>query len=199
MNTLQQAIEHRRSFYFIDNQSTVSDKEIRELVEFAVRYTPSAFNSQSSRAVVLLHQHHEKFWQIVKNTLRGIVPPESFANTEKKINSSFSCGYGTILFFEDTSVVENLQKSFPLYADNFPIWSEQTSGILQFTIWTLLEDAGLGASLQHYNPLIDSEVRSMWHLPESWQLRAQMPFGTPKAQPDAKEFLPVEERVKMFE
>ena len=47
----------------------------------------------------------------------------------------------------------------------------------------MLEDAGMGASLQHYNPLIDDEVRKAWNLPGDWKLVAQMPFGVPVAQP----------------
>lgn len=49
----------------------------------------------------------------------------------------------------------------------------------QLAIWTMLDDMGLGASLQHYNPLIDDEVRRTWQLPAEWMLIAQMPFGTP--------------------
>ena len=35
----------------------------------------------------------------------------------------------------------------------------------QFVIWNMLEDAGMGGSLQHYNPLVDDEVRASWNLP----------------------------------
>ena len=62
----------------------------------------------------------------------------------------------------------------------------------------MLEDAGLGASLQHYNPLIDDEVRRTWNLPESWMLIAEMPFGTPTAEPGEKEFGELSERIKIF-
>ena len=95
----------------------------------------------------------------------------------------------TILFFEDRSIVEGLQKQFPTYHENFPTWSQHTSAMHQLAIWTMLEDKGLGASLQHYNPLIDEDVRSTWHLPETWQLIAQMPFGTPVAEPGGKELM----------
>ena len=76
-------------------------------------------------------------------------PEENFASTEEKINS-FKAGYGTVLYFEDFSVVESLQKQFELYKDNFPVWAQQTSGMLQFAIWTALSIEGLGATLQHY-------------------------------------------------
>ena len=78
--------------------------------------------------------------------------------------NAFKSGYGTVLYFEDNQVVEELQENFALYKDNFPIWSQQSSGMLQFAIWTALEIEGFGATLQHYNPLIDEEVRKEWEV-----------------------------------
>ena len=57
---------------------------------------------------------------------------------------------------------------------------------------------GLGASLQHYNPLIDDEVRRTWNLPGDWMLIAQMPFGTPTGEPGEKEFEDLSKRIKIF-
>ncbi len=99
---------------------------------------------------------------------------------------------------EDSEIVETLQKKYPLYQDNFPLWSMQSGGMLQFIVWTALENMGLGASLQHYNPLIDAETAKMFNLPVSWKLMAEMPFGAIAAQPDEKAFLPLEDRVKVF-
>ena len=62
----------------------------------------------------------------------------------------------------------------------------------------MLEDVGFGASLQHYNPLIDETVLKEWQLPETWELIAQMPFRVPLQEPGAKEFNPIEERVRIF-
>ena len=70
--------------------------------------------------------------------------------------------------------------------------------MLQFVVWTALEQTGLGASLQHYSPLIDEDVRNEWGLPENWKLIAQMPFGKPVAQPGEKQFSPLEARLKVF-
>lgn len=191
------SIQERRSIYAITKESPVSDDRIQEIIEFAVKYTPSAFNSQSARVVVLLGENQNKLWDITKETLRNIVPAESFSSTEDKINS-FRNGYGTVLFFEDQSVIEGLQKQFALYKDNFPVWSQQSSGMLQLVIWTSLENEGLGASLQHYNPLIDDEVKKEWNIPENWKLIGQMPFGKPSAQPGEKQFQPLEDRVKVI-
>lgn len=197
MKSFKQMIEDRRSYYAINKTSPISDQEIKEIIEHAVKYVPSAFNSQSARVVLLLGENHDKLWEITRETLRKIVPADAFESTEKKMDA-FKNGYGTVLFFEDQSVIKGLQEQFALYKDNFPVWSLQSSGMLQYTIWITLEAAGLGTSLQHYNPLIDDEVKKAWNLPDEWKLLAQMPFGTPVMEPGEKDFLPVEDRFKVF-
>ena len=142
--TFREALRHRRSYYALAPESPIDDARIEEIVRFAIKHVPSAFNSQSTRAVLLLHEHHDELWKIVKRTLRAIVPEGAFARTEEKIEHSFAAGYGTVLFFEDTDVVRGLQQQFPAYAGNFPVWSEQTSAMHQLAVWTMLEDAGLG-------------------------------------------------------
>ena len=191
------AVADRRTFYGISKESVVSDDRIKEIIEHAVKHTPSSFNSQSARVVLLLGNHHDKLWDIAKEALRKIVPADQFSSTEDKINS-FKSGYGTVLFFEDSSVIESLQQQFALYKDNFPIWSQQSSGMHQFVIWTALEIEGFGASLQHYNELIENDIKKEWSIPENWKLIGQMPFGKPTANPDEKQFLPLEQRIKVF-
>lgn len=194
---LYTAMKERRSIYGISKEKVVPEDKIREVIEAAVKYTPSAFNSQSSRVVLLFDGNHDKLWDITKETLRKVVPEGKFDSTEKKINS-FGSGYGTVLFFDDNSVVESLQERFPLYKDTFPVWAQHANGMLQYAIWTSLEAEGLGASLQHYNPLIDDEVKRQWNIPQSWELIAQMPFGKPTEAPGEKEFLPLDERFKVY-
>jgi len=196
-NKFLDAIAKRRTFYGIGKNIALTQDHIQEIVEQSVVNTPTAFNSQSGRAAVLFAEQHKKLWSIALDSLRKIVPADAFAKTEEKVNS-FAAGAGTILFFEDMSIVEALQKKFALYKDNFPVWSLQSNGMLQLIIWTALEQEGLGASLQHYNPLIDDEVKAQWKLPGSWKLLGQMPFGAPTAQPDKKEFAPLQDRVKIF-
>ncbi|MGX1572693.1 nitroreductase family protein, partial [Paenibacillus terrae] len=192
------ALKERRSYYGISKEQVISDQRIQEIVEEAVKYTPTSFNSQTSRAVVLLGEHHDKLWNITENILREVVGnEEQFKSTAEKMNG-FRSGYGTVLFFEDNNVVAGLQQQFEAYADNFPIWSNQSNGMLQLVVWTALEQEGLGASLQHYNPLIDEKVKNEWSIPEHWKLIAELPFGKPTFEPGEKEFQPVEERVKTF-
>jgi len=196
--TLKEALKHRRSYYALSAQSLISDEEIENIIRFTVENMPSAFNSQSARLVLLLGKEHRQLWKIVKETLKQIVSEPAFEATEAKINKSFDAGYGTVLFFEDQAVIEAMQNAFPLYKDKFPEWSEHSSAIHQFAVWTLLEDAGFGASLQHYNPLINSAVQAHWHLPPHWRLIAQMPFGVPIQSPGPKEMKPLEDRVRVF-
>jgi predicted oxidoreductase (fatty acid repression mutant protein) len=191
------AVVSRRTLYGIGNQKIVSEDKIIEIVKTAVTHSPSSFNSQSSRAVVLFGANHERLWDLTKETLAKIVPPENFAQTASKIDS-FHAGYGTVLYFEDQNIVEGLQKQFALYKDKFPIWSEQAAGILEFVVWTALEQEGLGVSLQHYDPIIDEQVKKEWNIPLNWKLNAQMPFGNPVAPPMEKSFAPIDERVKFY-
>ena len=196
--TFAEALEHRRTYYSISSDSPVQDEEVVHIIRTAVKYVPSAFNSQTTRVVLLLDEEHRKLWDIVKETLKNRISSEAFAKTEEKIDGCFACGHGTILYFEETAIVKDMQKAFPSYSENFPTWSEHTSAMHQLAIWTMLEDVGLGASLQHYNPLIDEAVRRTWDLPGSWKLIAEMPFGTPVAEPGEKEFEDLSERVKIF-
>ena len=194
---LLQAMKERRSHYGIGKELPVSKDQVEEVVKEAVTYVPSSFNSQSARAVVLFGGEHDKLWDITMESLRKIVPADSFAQTEEKI-LSFKAGAGTVLYFEAVSVVEGLQQQFPLYKDNFPVWAQQSNGMLQFAVWTLLDELNVGASLQHYNPLIDEEVAKTWNISKDWKLVAQMPFGNKTATVSEKAFAPIDERVKIF-
>ena len=196
--TFEEAIANRRSYYSINDDSPVTDDEIVRIIHEAVKYVLSAYNSQSTRIILLLGKEHQKLWEIVKKILKMMLPIEVYAKSEKKINASFSSGHGTVLFFEDFSVVSKFMETFPLYSNNFKVWSQHTSAMHQFTIWTMLEDLGFGASLQHYNPLIDEEVKRTWHIPKEWELIAQMPFGMPLSPPEDKIIKPLEERVKVY-
>ena len=198
LKTLQQLAEKRRSIYALSNQLPVSNDEIVKLVEHAVLHTPSAFNSQSTRIVVLFGEDHKKLWDITEETLKVIVgDDEKFQGTKDKI-AGFRAGAGTVLFFEDKGVVRNMQEAAPLYADKFPIWAHQTSAMHQYVIWTALASLDIGANLQHYNPVIDQRVADAWNIADDWELNAQMVFGSIEQPAGEKAFQPVKERMKVF-
>ncbi|WP_296194919.1 MULTISPECIES: nitroreductase family protein [unclassified Psychrobacter] len=198
LKTLEKLAEKRRSVYALSDQLPVSNDEIVELVEHAVLHTPSSFNSQSTRIAVLFGDDHNKLWQLTEDTLRDIVDnEEQFAATKQKMDG-FKAGAGTILFFEDHSVVRDMQAAAPLYADKFPIWADQTNAMHQYIIWTALASIDVGANLQHYNPIIDKKVSEQWNIDEHWELNAQMVFGAIEQPAGDKAFKPVEDRMKVF-
>lgn len=187
-NAALDVIANRRTRYAIGRNLTLSQDSIETVIREAIRLAPSSFNSQSSRAVILFGDASLRFWQIVTDTLRTIVPADAFDSTQAKMDG-FAAGVGTVLFYEDQDTVRALQEKFPLYAQNFPDFSEQSGGMAQFAVWTALSAAGIGASLQHYAPLIDEAVAEAFDVPASWKLRAQMPFGSIEAKDEPKTFI----------
>jgi uncharacterized protein len=107
-------------------------------------------------------------------------------------------GAGTILYFEDQSVVKGLQEQFPLYAHNFPVWAEHTSAMHQYAIWNALAALNIGANLQHYTGVIDEKVAETWNIDSNWKLIAQMVFGGIAAPAGEKTFEPIEKRLKVY-
>ena len=189
--------EQRRSIYNLGKDVKVSKQEVINLVENAVKYCPTAFNSQSARVAILFDEEYQKFWDMVENKLKSISDSKDFSKIKNKTDG-FRQGVGTILFFEDDDVIKDLQNKYPLYKDNFEVWANQANGMLQYMVWTALSENNIGASLQHYNPLIDGEVLQTWNLPNNWSLIAQMPFGSIVKPADEKTFEPIEKRIKVL-
>ena len=192
-----ETIKTRRSCYNLGPLSAEKQKLVPQILEHCILNAPTPFNSQSARIILLENKNHKKLWNIVLNTLQKKVPPENFAPVKEKI-ATFAAASGTILYFEDTIVTENLQKQYPAYAVNFPIWAAQSNGMLQFSVWCSLAGVNIGASLQHYNPIIDAEVRTTFKIPATWRLIAQMPFGEILSAPRDKTFEPLEKRLKIL-
>ena len=190
-------IKQRRTIYAVGKNVALTPEQIESVIKEAVNHSPSAFNSQTSRIVTLFGESHLQLWNIVRETLRKIVPEAAFEGTNAKINS-FAAGYGTVLFYEDQDVVKSLQEQFALYADNFPVWSEHSSAIAQFSVWTALSEQNIGASLQHYNPIVDAEIAEIFDIPANWKLRAQLVFGSIEAPAGEKTFMAEADRFKTF-
>lgn len=197
-STFNKLTAQRRSIYALGDQLTNSPEEIYDLIITAIKNSPTAFNSQTVRAVVLFGKSSDKVWDIVEVALKEVVKdPQAFAKTQQKI-ASFRAGFGTVLFLTETDTVHELEKQFPAYADNFTDWAEQGIGGAQQAVWTALAEQQIGASLQHYNPLIDDAIHQAFNLPDSWQLRAEMPFGSIEAPAGNKDFRDDSEKFKLI-
>jgi len=93
IKNFESAVINRRKIYAISKDVKVTDARIQEIIEFGVKHAPSVFNSQSSRAVLLLGKHHDKFWSITTEILRKIVPADKFAPAEAKMKGFASEQY----------------------------------------------------------------------------------------------------------
>ena len=197
-STFNKLTAQRRSIYALGDQLTNSPEEIYDLIITAIKNSPTAFNSQTVRAVVLFGKSSDKVWDIVEVALKEVVKdPQAFAKTQQKI-ASFRAGFGTVLFLTETDTVHELEKQFPAYADNFADWAEQGIGGAQQAVWAALAEQNIGASLQHYNPLIDDAIHEAFDLPKKWKLRAQMPFGSIEAPAGEKDYLDENEVFKLI-
>ena len=193
MSKTLELLTKRRSQYALGKDLPIAAAEVEALIKDAIRISPSSFNSQSSRAVILFGAESDKVWDEITEVLRAIVPAEHFAPTEAKMQA-FKAGAGTVLFYEDTATIEGLQKNFPLYADAFPGFSGNSAGMAQLAVWTALAEVGIGASLQHYSPVADEALARAFDVPASWKLIAQMPFGSIQAPAAEKSFIEDEGR-----
>lgn len=61
-NQFLDLIHKRRTIYALGKNVEQSPDDLTDLIQQTIRQSPSSFNSQSSRAVMLFNAEHEKFW-----------------------------------------------------------------------------------------------------------------------------------------
>ena len=194
----QDIIERRRSIYALNDQLPITEDEVVTTIEDAIVISPSAFNMQSVRAIILLGAQHKALWEgIVTDTLKAVVAKEKFEPTAEKL-AGFAAGAGTVLYFEDDDVVQHMKEQFPTYAAAFDAYSGHGQGIAQVNVWNALAEKGVGANLQHYNPLIDDAVKARWDVPANHRLVAQLVFGGIAAPAGAQERQSTSERIRVI-
>lgn len=198
MSEYLNAMKQRRSIYALGKNVKQTPAELVKLIEEAIKLSPTAFNSQSVRAIITFGADSDKVWDITAAELRKLVKDDAaFAKTKEKLDS-FKASFGTVLLFTDMDVIHGLEEQFPLYKDNFYDWSEQGMGGAQQAVWTALAEAGLGANLQHYNPVIDDQIKATFNVPANWRLRGQLNFGSVEQPAGDKDFMADDQRFKVF-
>lgn len=90
-------VKSRRTYYPLSKDVSVSKERVEEIVKQAVLHTPSSFNSQSNRAVVLFGAEHDKLWDIVSEVLKPIVPEGQWESTSGRM-AMFKAAAGTVCF-----------------------------------------------------------------------------------------------------
>ncbi|EXJ94986.1 hypothetical protein A1O1_00104 [Capronia coronata CBS 617.96] len=190
-------VEVRRSNYTLSASSPIPDSKIVEIVQTAVKYAPSTYNVQSARAVVLFRAEHQQFWDISAKHFSPLPIAEGAKAYMTARIAAFRASYGTVLFFEDQAALDALGAKNAMVQPLLAEFSDHSSGMNQFIVWTAFNAEGLGCNLQHFNflPAITADAISAFGLPETWKLKAQLVFGAPTAPPLEKKLEPIETRV----
>lgn len=205
----------RRSIYHLKNKISVSDDKLITMIEDSIRLAPTPFNNQSVRAVILLGKYHARFWELLNHAARNIFSIQNYKQNHQGKIISFSRGYGTILFFTDTSVVNSFAKDISMFKRrSFVNWSEQAQGSAQFLVWVALAEKNIGASIHHYDAALNNSIntrhlkindhvlqrniKKRFKLPDSWDLRTEMVFGGIGAPARNKSMIPNSKRFKVF-
>ncbi len=189
--SVTEALGKRRTYYALNKELPVPTDEVKKLLQDVTELVPDAFNMHSQRIYVALGDKQDELWDKIYDAFGGKVARDKI--------DGFKAAAGTVLYFYDEDVVKGMQDQFPSYAANFPVWANQANGMLQINIWTALRELGIGANIQHYNPVIDDTVKALFNVPDSWKLIAQMPFGGIVADPDPKPKEDITKRVQFFE
>ena len=110
MNNAIEFLKKRRSIYALGKNIELNNEEITELIEGAVKNSPTAFNSQTVRAVITFGESSDRVWDIVLDELRKVVKDDdAFLKTKEKI-ATFKAGFGTVLYFTETATVKKLER-----------------------------------------------------------------------------------------
>lgn len=165
-------VMQRRSIRTLKD-GAVSDETIRQIVE-AGRWSPTSYNSQPVRMVVLKERHKE-FWDFAEAQLRAKLEGAQLERAVSRL-PGYRAGIFSILFFEDTSVAANTPPGA-----NPEVWKSfavQAMGIAQANVWNAVAAAGLATSNQHINYQIgDNALRQFLGIPETWESYSVFPIG----------------------
>jgi uncharacterized protein len=103
------AFDHRRSCYKLGSGCSIPQDELKQLLADCLNVVPSAFNTQTTRLVLLVGNHHQRLWEIVGSALEAKIGAERYAaGTDARIKS-FAAAHGTIIFCDDPKAVEGLK------------------------------------------------------------------------------------------
>jgi hypothetical protein len=100
-DSLVELAKSRRTIYQLGKNSPVPDSKIEELVNAAILNVPSAFNTQSTRLLVLLHREHERLWDVIIDVFQnlvktGAIPEQVWQQQTLPKLEGFKAGVGTV-------------------------------------------------------------------------------------------------------
>ena len=86
----------RRSTIDLKKASSISHERIVEIVKHSLLHGPSPFHVQSGRAVALLYQEHEKFWDMAYEAAKKVTPEAIFNARFIPNLKAYRESYGTV-------------------------------------------------------------------------------------------------------
>lgn len=186
--SLLKAIANRRTIYQLKPElpGSLSIADIQATVQTIIKDTPSGFNSQPNRALILTGETHKKVWSSVTDSIDNEAGKKRPASVRDE-------AYGSVIFFTDDKTTEKLQADFPAWAAAFPQFADHSSGAVQILSWTALEQLGLGAHLQHYNGYVKAALPDK--IPAEWSVVGQLCFGKPDGSAGEKTYITNEVKV----
>lgn len=179
-----QTLQKRRTHYDLAGDASLSREAVETRLAEILQATPSAFNTQSARVVLLWAAESQAFWQQVNQALGERLDPRKYAG--------FQAAQGTLLYFLHRPTVAQLETTYPQYRDGFYTWAQHENAMLQNNVWMGLTAMGLAASLQHYGAVLGDTLHALYDLDPAWELVAQMPFGRPVGTLETLPKLPIE-------
>lgn len=190
VEVLKDLTTERRSVYNFKPElpSEVTEAQVKEIVQHFVKHTPTSFNSQSIRAIILWGDAHKKVWDSVYEETKEF----PFSARAKSLKDT---AYGTIVFFDDQETIDRISAKFVGYKELFPFWAAHANGSAEIAIWKALSALGLGANLQHLNKWVGNALKGKVN--DKWNVVAQLAFGVPIDGP-SKEKLFIENEVQEF-
>lgn len=197
MTQFTDLVKKRRTAYAIGNNTDLTNKEITERIREVAKEIPSANNSQTTRLVVVFGEDNIKLWSHILDVQKDVMQGAMW-DMMSGVMEGAKGGVGTVLFFEDNAAVEGALGK----GERAETYKHHNDANTQYAIWLALTELGLGGSLQHMNigfeQGFDKSVKEMFDLPASYEMIAQMPFGSIEAAANEKEYIDGNEQVRVF-
>lgn len=94
-DTYLEQIKSRRTVYSLEASSPTSDDRIIEIAREVILHSPSSFNCQATRMVLLLKTEHIRFWDLAKECFKATMQTDVYEEYEKKLLQRQEA-YGTV-------------------------------------------------------------------------------------------------------
>ncbi|MFT4039142.1 MAG: nitroreductase family protein [Thermomicrobiales bacterium] len=178
--TITELLAQRRSIRRLDGGDLTP--AVIERLQEAVRRTPAAFGVTPWQ-IVVLHEQQEAFWDEVAAGFRVGLAEDRLPRYLERLEG-LRAGAGAILIYEDLAARPALETNWGLAAETAHDFVQQGLGMVQLALWLVLTEAGLVASLQHWDWLIQDRLAPLLDLPtDRFRLIAVLPVGAPAELP----------------